>query len=143
MHGPRITDAGTPVDTATLLKADQEHLIHPLHHPVDHAEPLIYVRGRGAIVQDIAGNEYIDGLSGLWNVNVGHGRAELADAAATQMKELAYFSCYVGSSNVPAITLAETLVELTDNEMQAVFFTAGGAESNESAFKTEIGRAHV
>ena len=119
---------------AQLVKTDQDHLIHPLHHPVDHTDPVIYVRGRGAIVQDINGREYIDGLSGLWNVNVGHGRAELADAAAAQMKELAYFSAYAGSSNVPAITLANRLTELAN--MQAVFFTSGGAESNESAFKT-------
>ena len=124
------------LDTAGLVKADQEHLIHPLHHPVDHQEPIIYVRGRGATVQDIGGREYIDGLSGLWNVNAGHGRAELADVAAAQMKELAYFSGYSGSSNIPAIMLANRLVELTRGAMQAVFFTSGGAEANESAFKT-------
>ena len=121
---------------AELVKADQDHLIHPLHHPVDNAEPMIYVRGRGATVTDIGGHEYLDGLSGLWNVNVGHGRVELAEAAAAQIKELAYFSGYVGSSNVPAITLANRLMELTYDNMQAVFFTSGGAESNESAFKT-------
>ncbi len=121
---------------AELVKADQEHLIHPLHHPVDNAEPVIYVRGRGATVGDIGGHEYLDGLSGLWNVNVGHGRAELAEAAAAQMKELAYFSGYVGSSNIPAITLANRLMEITYDNMQAVFFASGGAEANESAFKT-------
>jgi adenosylmethionine-8-amino-7-oxononanoate aminotransferase len=121
---------------AELVKADQEHLIHPLHHPSDAAEPTIYVRGRGATIVDIGGHEYLDGLSGLWNVNVGHGRAELADAAAAQMKELAYFSGYVGSSSVPAIALAERLIGLTAGEMQAVFLTCGGAEANESAFKT-------
>src|ERR1700722_19317144 len=111
------------LSAAELIKADQEHLIHPLHHPIDHQEPILYVRGRGAIVQDIAGREYIDGLSGLWNVNAGHGRAELADTAAAQMKELAYFSSYIGSSNIPAITLANRLIELTGDTMQAVFFT--------------------
>ena len=121
---------------AELVKSDQEHLIHPLHHPVDNADPVIYVRGRGATVEDINGREYIDGLSGLWNVNVGHGRAELAQAAAAQMTELAYFSGYVGSSNVPAIMLANRLVEIAYDNMQAVFFTTGGAEANESAFKT-------
>jgi len=120
---------------AELIKADQEHLIHPLHHPVDAAEPVIYVRGRGAVVVDVAGREYLDGLSGLWNVNVGHGRVELAEAAARQMRELAYFSGYVGSSNVPAIELARRLVELSDG-LHAVFFTCGGAEANEAAFKT-------
>jgi putrescine aminotransferase len=65
---------------------------------------------------------------------VGHGRAELADAASAQKKELTYFSAYAGSSNVLAITLANRLSEIA--KMQAVFFTCGGAESNESAFKT-------
>lgn len=121
---------------ADLVKHDQEHLIHPLHHPTEHAEPLIFVKGRGAVVTDMQGREYLDGLSGLWNVNVGHGREELAQAAAAQMKELAYHSNYVGASNIPAITLAERLVGLAYRNMQAVFFTCGGAESNESAFKT-------
>jgi putrescine---pyruvate transaminase len=120
---------------AELIKADQDHLIHPLHHPIDNAEPVIYVRGRGAMIEDIGGHQMIDGLSGLWNVNVGHGRTELAEAAAAQMKELAYFSGYVGSSSIPAITLASRLVELA-GDVHGVFFSTGGAEANESAFKT-------
>src|SRR3989441_5550914 len=122
--------------TADFVTADQEHLIHPLHHPVDNARTVIYVRGRVVMIQDIDGQQYIDGLSGLWNVNVGHGRAELAEAAAAQMNELAYCSGFVGSSNIPSITLSERLLELTDHTMQAVFLTSGGAEANESAFKT-------
>src|SRR5881396_167890 len=121
---------------AEIIKADQEHLIHPLHHPIDHAEPMIYVRGKGATIETLGGERYIDGLSGLWNVNVGHGRAELAEAAAAQMTELAYCSGFVGSSNIPSITLADRLLELTDHTMRAVFLTSGGAEANESAFKT-------
>jgi len=117
--------------TTDLFKTDQDRLIHPLH---DHSEPVIYVRGCGAKVYDINGGEYIDGLSGLWNVNAGHGRAALADAASAQMKELAFFSGYAGSASVPAIELAERLAALA--RMQAVFFTCGGAEANESAFKT-------
>ena len=124
------------LEPAQLIKDDQDHLIHPLHHPSDHLEPMVYVRGRGAMVTDIQGRDYIDGLAGLWNVNVGHGREELGKAAADQMGELAYYSCYTGSSNVPAIQLADKLIELAPRNMQAVFFTSGGAESNESAFKT-------
>src|SRR5205085_7511623 len=112
------------------------HLIHPLHHPGDHASPLIFVRGHGSTIVDADGHEYLDGLSGLWNVNAGHGRAELAEAAAEQMRTLPYCSAFAGSSNIPAITLADRLVDLTDGVMQAVFFTSGGAEANESAFKT-------
>src|SRR5271155_2288044 len=106
------TGGSMELSTAELIKTDREHLIHPLHHPVDLADPVIYVRGCGVKIQDIKGNEYIDGLSGLWNVNVGHGRAELAEAAASQMKELAYYSAYAGSTNIPAIKLADRLIEL-------------------------------
>ena len=81
------------------------------------------MKGRGSMITDIGGHEYIDGLSGLWNVNVGHGRTELADAAAAQIRDIAYFSGYVGSSNIPAITLANRLIEITDDNMQAIFFT--------------------
>jgi adenosylmethionine-8-amino-7-oxononanoate aminotransferase len=121
---------------ADLIDADRRHLIHPLHHPSDHQDPIVYVRGRGAVVEDIDGRCYLDALSGLWNVAVGHGCAELVDAAAAQMRELAYCSGFVGSTNVRAIELAERLVSLTDGAMQALFLTSGGAEANESAFKT-------
>jgi putrescine aminotransferase len=124
------------VSAADLIKNDQSHLIHPLHHASEAAEPLVVVEGRGAVIKDIQGREYIDGLSGLWNVSVGHGREELARAAAEQMKKLAYFSNYVGSSNIPAVELATKLVGLAYRNLSAVFFTCGGAEANESAFKT-------
>ncbi len=124
------------VNAADLIKNDQSHLIHPLHHASEAAEPLVVVEGRGAVIRDIQGHEYIDGLSGLWNVSVGHGREELARAAAEQMKKLAYYSNYVGSSNIPAVELATRLVKLAYRNLSAVFFTCGGAEANESAFKT-------
>src|SRR5438094_7929576 len=100
---------------AEIIKADQEHLIHPLHHPIDHAEPMIYVRGKGATVETLGGERYIDGLAGLWNVNVGHGRTERAEAAAAQMKELAYFSAYTGSPTLPGVHLAATTIGLADD----------------------------
>jgi adenosylmethionine-8-amino-7-oxononanoate aminotransferase len=121
---------------AELLAADRRHLIHPLHHPVDSHDPVIWVGGDGSTIESADGRRYIDALSGLWNVNAGHGRAELVDAAAAQMRALAYCSGFVGSSNEPSIRLAELLVELTAGAMDAVFFTSGGSEANESAFKT-------
>jgi len=119
-----------------LVHADHEHLLHPLYHPTAHQSPKVWVEGRGAIVKDITGKEYIDGLSGLWNVNVGHGREELAEAAAAQMRQLAFFSGYVGSTNLPAVHLAEKLAELFYPSINTFFFTSGGAESTESSFKT-------
>ncbi len=124
------------VNAAELVKNDQSHLIHPLHHPTEAAEPIVVVEGRGAVVRDIQGREYIDGLAGLWNVSVGHGREELARAAYEQMRRLAYYSNYAGMSNVPAIQLATKLVGLAYRNLSGVYFTCGGAEANESAFKT-------
>ena len=120
----------------SAVAADRDHLIHPLHHPSGHTNPKIWVSGQGSMLTDIEGNEYIDGLSGLWNVNVGHGRKELADAAQQQMSTLAYASGYTGSATLPAIELAERLAQLTYPQINHFFFTSGGGESNESAFKT-------
>ena len=114
-----------------LLDTDKRHLIHPLHHPKDHANARIFTRGEGAMLHASDGREYIDGLSALWNVNIGHGRKELATAAAAQMEKLAYASAYAGFSNEPAIRLAERLVGLAYSNMAAVYFTTGGAGSNE------------
>ena len=119
-----------------LLAEDREHLLHPLYHPQDHTRPHIWVRGQGAILTDADGNEYLDGLSCLWNVNVGHGRRELAEAAAEQMATLAYATNYAGSANIPAIRLARRLHEIAYPNLAATFFASGGGEANESAFKT-------
>jgi adenosylmethionine-8-amino-7-oxononanoate aminotransferase len=124
-----------PETLEQLVRQDQEHLIHPLHHPRDHERPLLVVEGRGAMLKDIEGREYIDGLSCLWNVNAGHGRSELAQAAAEQMSKLAFVSAYAGTTNIPAIRLAERLVGIAYANTSGVYFTTGGAESNESAFK--------
>ncbi|HYY88465.1 MAG TPA: aminotransferase class III-fold pyridoxal phosphate-dependent enzyme, partial [Chloroflexota bacterium] len=124
------------VDVDRLLQADREHVIHPLYHPSDHARPLLVVRGEGAEIVDANGKRYFDALSGLWNVHVGHGRKELADAAAAQMATLAFNNNYVGFMNEPSIRLAEKLSQIAYPNLNAVYFTTGGAESNESAFKT-------
>ena len=121
---------------AERTQADLAHLIHPLYHPTDHQEPRIWVEGHGVLMKDVEGNEVIDGLSGLWNVNVGHGRRELAAAAMDQMSTLAYCSGYTGSTNLPAIALAERLSALVFPSINTFFFTSGGAESTESSFKT-------
>ena len=119
-----------------LVHSDLEHLIHPLYHPSGHQTPKIWVEAKGSVVKDINGNEYLDGLSSLWNVNVGHGREELAEAAYTQMKQLAYYSTYTGSTNLPAIQLAEKLSQIFYPSINTFFFTSGGAESTESSIKT-------
>jgi adenosylmethionine-8-amino-7-oxononanoate aminotransferase len=121
--------------TTELIEADRRFLVHPLHHPEDHRAPLVVVEGKGAMLHLADGRELIDGLSGLWNVNIGHGRAELADAAAAQMKRIAFASAYIGATNEPAVRLAEKIVSHAYPNSAAVYFTTAGAESNESAFK--------
>lgn len=118
------------------VTSDQEHLIHPLHHPSLHRAPKIWVKGSGSVIEDAEGNEYIDGLAGLWNVAVGHGRRELAQAAFDQMSTLGYATAYIGASNLPAINLARKLSELAYPQINSFYFTSGGAESSESSFKT-------
>jgi len=122
--------------TRDAVAADHAHLLHPLHHPSLHKTPKVWVEGRGAIVKDADGREYIDGLAGLWNVNVGHGRRELAEAAMAQMSTLAYCSSYAGSTNYPAIELAERLSEVVYPSINTFYFTSGGAEATDTSIKT-------
>ncbi len=118
------------------LTLDREFLVHSLHSRAAQEQARIWTRGRGAVLYDQHGNEVLDALAGLWNVVLGHGRSELADAAARQMNELAYATAYTGSSNPPAIELGERLAAICYRGIQRFFFTSGGAEANESAFKT-------
>jgi putrescine---pyruvate transaminase len=120
----------------SAVSADHAHLLHPLHHPSAHTSPRVWTEGRGAIIVDQDGKEYIDGLAGLWNVNVGHGRTELAEAAYSQMTTLAYHSAYAGSTNRQAIALAERLSGLMYPSINTFFFTSGGAEATETSIKT-------
>ncbi|MFN0052612.1 MAG: aspartate aminotransferase family protein [Planctomycetales bacterium] len=122
---------------ANLLGSDLAHLIHPLHNRPLHAlAGHVWVRGNGALLTDVHGQEFIDGLSGLWNVVCGHGRRELVEAASAQMQTLAYCSGYAGSSNPAAIALAERLAELCGPAINRFFFTSGGGEATDSSIKT-------
>lgn len=110
--------------------------MHPLHHPSAYPATRVWVKGQGSRITDATGREYLDGLAGLWNVNIGHGRRELGEAALQQMSTLAFHSAYAGGTNEPAIRLAERLSSLAYPSINTFFFTSGGAESSESSFKT-------
>jgi adenosylmethionine-8-amino-7-oxononanoate aminotransferase len=122
---------------SVLIERDLAHLVHPLHNRKLHAAAgHVWVKAEGALLTDADGREYIDGLSGLWNVVAGHGRKEIVQAAARQMEILPYCSGYAGSSNVPAIELAERLDRMTYPSVTRFFFTSGGGESSDTSFKT-------
>jgi adenosylmethionine-8-amino-7-oxononanoate aminotransferase len=123
-------------DTTSLQRRDLDSMIHSLHDTAAQNAGRVWVEGRGAVLRDSAGKEYIDALSGLWNVLAGHGRRELAEAAARQMEKLAYMSGYAGNSTVPTVELADRLARITYPNINAFYFASGGGEANESAIKT-------
>jgi adenosylmethionine-8-amino-7-oxononanoate aminotransferase len=98
-----------------------------------HAVPVI-VRGEGCYVYDEHGKRYLDGLSALYCVNVGHGRTELGEAAAAQIAELGFYTNW-SYAHPPAIALAARVAELAPGNLNRVFFTSGGSEAVESAWK--------
>ncbi|MSW04746.1 MAG: aspartate aminotransferase family protein [Actinobacteria bacterium] len=98
------------------------------------AEVPIMVRGEGCYVWDAHGKKYLDGLSGLFVVQVGHGRKELAEAAAAQAETLEFFPVW-SYAHPPAIELAARIAELAPGDLNRVFFTTGGSEAVESAWK--------
>ncbi|SDI81046.1 aminotransferase family protein [Alteribacillus bidgolensis] len=117
---------------------DKKHYLHPTTIPkkhVDHGPKLTFSNGHGIYVHDTKKETYIDGISMLWNVHLGHGQKELADAAHQQMSTLAYSSSFAGYSNEPAVLLAEKLAALAPGDLNSVFYTSGGSESNDTAFK--------
>ncbi|GEK59929.1 aspartate aminotransferase family protein [Marinococcus halophilus] len=121
-----------------LQEIDRKHILHPTTVPSVNAQEgpkIIFSRGEGVRVRDINEKNYIDGVSMLWNVNVGHGNEELASAAYEQMTAFAYGSQFYGFSNEPAIKLAEKLGEWAPGDLNNVFYTSGGSESNDTAFK--------
>src|SRR5215467_13294658 len=118
------------LDLENIVKADLEHLIHPLHHPSEAKNPFVWVKGEGTTLRASDGREYLDGLACLWNVTLGHGRKELAQAAAKQMEQLAFTSSYTGHTNLPAAQLAEKLSEKAYKSINHFFFAAGGGEAN-------------
>ena len=127
--------SATETTNAALRDRDIAHLIHPLHDATLHAHAKVWVKGDGAVLTDADGREFIDGLAGLWNVTAGHGRTELAEVMRDQAATLAYVSGYSGSSNEPAIALAERLSELCYPSINHFFFISGGGEATESSIK--------
>jgi adenosylmethionine-8-amino-7-oxononanoate aminotransferase len=134
--GSRVDEARTPAGSR-YGDAARDHLwLHFTRHSsyAEGGAPLIMVRGEGAYVWDDAGKRYLDGLSGLFVVQVGHGRRELAEAAARQAADLAFFPLW-SYAHPSAIALAERLAHHAPADLNRVFFTTGGGEAVETAWK--------
>ena len=111
---------------------------HPMTHPNKSVNqpPIIMVKGDGAYVEDIDGNRYVDGLGGLWNVNVGHNRPEVKRAMIEQMDRICYYSSFDGTTTAPSIELADRILDIARPEgMAKVLFSSGGSDAVETALK--------
>ena len=120
-----------------LAENARDHLwMHFTRHSTynDGGHVPVITRGDGAYIWDDQGNKYLDGLAGLFVVQVGHGRTELAEVMAKQASELAFFPLW-SYAHPPAIELADRLAELAPGDLNRVFFTSGGGEAVESAWK--------
>lgn len=120
-----------------LRTADQRHHLHPFtNHEELHAQGTNIITGaKGVFVTDDKGRSLLDGLAGLWCVNVGYGRNEIADAVHKQMTQVAYYPSFFNSTTEPTIKLAERVASLAPKGLDHVFFSNSGSEANESTLK--------
>ena len=126
--------ASTPTP---LQQLDARFHLHPFtNHDEMHAHGThVIVSGSGVFVQDAQGRELLDGLAGLWCVNVGYGRTEIIDAVAAQMRQVAFYPSFFNTTTEPAIRLAERLAKLAPARLQHTIFCNSGSEANETALK--------
>jgi len=120
--------------TAELQALDAAHHMHPFTHGEGLAAKgaRIITRAEGVRLTDSEGAELLDGMAGLWCVNIGYGRVELAEAAARQMRELPFYNTFFQTSHVPAIALAARLAEVAPGDLNHVFFAGSGSEANDT-----------
>jgi len=122
-----------------LAQWDRDTFFHPSTHLAQHARgetpSRIITRGSGVYIEDRDGTRLLDGFAGLYCVNVGYGRREVAEAIAEQAKALAYYHSYVGHGTEASITLAKMILDRAPANMSKVYFGLGGSDANETNVK--------
>ncbi|MBB5610222.1 MULTISPECIES: aspartate aminotransferase family protein [unclassified Janthinobacterium] len=121
-------------DTAAIQQLDTAHYLHPFTDFQDLAAKgaRVIVRGDGVYLWDSQGKKIVDGMSGLWCVNVGYGRTSISQAVYRQMETLPFYNSFFGTTNVPAAQLAAKLAQISPPQFQHVFFTSSGSEANDT-----------
>ena len=124
-------------DLDTLRRLDEAHHLHPFtdHRALHRAGTHVIRRAQGSTLYDETGREILDALAGLWCVNVGYGREEIADAVAAQMRAVAYYPSFFNTTTEPAIRLAARVAGHAPRGLQHVLFSNSGSEANETALK--------
>ncbi|MDP6137921.1 MAG: aminotransferase [Arenicellales bacterium] len=129
--------ANLKYDTESLWRKDRDHFIHPWTDFSTFKEEgsMVMSNSEGAYVIDSDGNRYIDGIGGLWCVNIGYANEEMAEAIAEQIRQIPYFSPFGHQTTPPAAELAAKLARLTPGSLDHVFFGTGGSMSNDTAIR--------
>jgi putrescine aminotransferase len=127
----------TNLTTPQLRALDAAHHLHPFTDTkgLNAEGARVIVKAKGVHLWDSDGNKIIDGMSGLWNVNVGYGREEIVEAVAQQMRELPFYNTFFKTTHLPAIELARLLADVTPKHLNRVFFTGSGSESNDTVIR--------
>ena len=125
------------LDTQALQQTNTAHHMQPFSDNKELAQKgaRIITKAQGCYIWDSLGNKILDGMAGLWCVNVGYGRDEIADAAANQMKELPYYNTFFQTSHPPAIALSKKLAQLAPAHINHVFFTCTGSDANDTVLR--------
>ncbi len=129
--------ASNRLPTADLQMRDAAHHLHPFtdYGALNAEGSRVIVKGDGAWLWDSDGNRIMDAMAGLWCVQIGHGRPEIAEAVYRQMQELSYYNTFFKTTHPPAIDLAEKLAELAPEHLNHVFFVGSGSEANDTVFR--------
>lgn len=125
------------MDTRDYQALDRAHYLHPFtdFKALGEEGSRIIERAEGVYIHDSEGNRILDGMAGLWCVNLGYGREELVAAAAEQMRQLPYYNSFFKTAHPPAVRLAETLCRLAPAHINRVFFTGSGSEANDTVLR--------
>ncbi|MDA9009515.1 aminotransferase [Alphaproteobacteria bacterium] len=121
-----------------IWQKDKDHFVHPWsnwHTYREEGAAMTVASSEGAYVMDMEGNKYLDGIGGLWCVNIGYGREEMVQAIADQVRKLPYFSPFTDTTNTPGAELAAKIAELAPGDLNHVFYTTGGSTAIDSAFR--------
>ncbi|SLN37744.1 Omega-amino acid--pyruvate aminotransferase [Pseudoruegeria aquimaris] len=120
--------------TEELQALDAAHHMHPFTAGADLARKgaRVITRAKGVTLTDSNGVDILDGMAGLWCVNIGYGRDSIAEVAARQLKELPYYNTFFQTTHVPAIALAQKLAEMAPGDLNHVFYASGGSDANDT-----------
>ena len=124
-------------DTERYQESDRRHHLHPFtdYKQLSKTGTRVITRAEGVYLWDSDGHRLLDGMAGLWCVNIGYGRKELAEAARQQMLQLPYYNTFFQTSTPPATELAALLAEVTPPHLNRVFFTSSGSEANDTVLR--------